>query len=174
MSKASVVTPGSPPVLLSILLIVVGLTVFDQGPAGRELRRWLIDAPARHLGRVSRRQVWGIAFVGLMGLAALTVFEAEGLRLFSMAAPELTAWAMMFDITVMFDLMVLVVGLRAASAWRAAAQQAKVMTRPALRVARRIGTALTARARRPRRPRPPRPGCDDAAPAGMFAWPQPA
>ncbi|WP_292070232.1 hypothetical protein [Brevundimonas sp. UBA7534] len=160
--------------LLSILLIVVGLTVFDKGPAGRELRRWLIDASARHLGRVSRRQVWGIAFVGLMGLAALTVFEAEGLRLFSMAAPELTAWAMMFDVTVVFDLMVLAISLRAASTWRAVARQTKAMTRPAVGVARRVGTAMTARARRPRRPRPPRPGCDDAAPAGMFAWPQPA
>lgn len=160
--------------LLSILLIVVGLTVVDQGAAGRALRRWLVDAPARMLAGLSRRHIGAVVLVGLLGLAAVLAFEAEGLRLFSMAAPELTAWAMMFDVAVVLDLMVLIVGLRAASAWRAVARQAAAVIRPVLNAARRIGTAATARARRPRKARPPRPGRDDVEPMPALAWPQPA
>ena len=74
-------------VLLSLmLLIVLGLTVADEGPVGIVLRRWLVEAPAQLLARLSRGRVLGLGLVVLLGVAAILLFETDGLRLFSMAS----------------------------------------------------------------------------------------
>ncbi|MDO9609695.1 MAG: hypothetical protein Q7J26_14325 [Brevundimonas sp.] len=159
--------------LLSLtLMIVLGLTAFDQGPVGAALRHGLVQAPARmlsRLSRLSRGQRVGIAVVVLLGLATVLLFEAEGLRLFSMAAPDLIAWVLMFDVTVVFDLVVLTIGLGAVSGWRGMVRQIEGLRGLARRLGGRIARTARARGRRVRRPRPPRPGSDDVEPGAVFA-----
>lgn len=158
--------------LLSLtLVIVLGLTAFDQGPIGAALRHGLVRAPARmlsRLSRLSRGQRVGIAVVVLLGLATV-LFEAEGLRFFSMAAPDLIAWVLMFDMTVVFDLVVLTIGLGAVSGWRGMVRQIEGLRGLARRLGGRVARTARARGRRVRRPRPPRPGSDDVEPGAVFA-----
>ena len=95
------------------LLIVLGLTRFDQGPVGTVLRLWLVERPASLLSRLTRGQILGVILVIALGAAVVALFEAEGVRLFAMAAPDQIAWVLMFDVTVLFDLAILALSLRA-------------------------------------------------------------
>lgn len=165
--------PGGPkmrilPVLLiSVLLIGFGLTACDQGPVGRFLRRRLVETPARLLSNLSRGQLLGLTLVLLLGGAAALLFEAEGLRLFSMAAPELTTWVMVFDVTVVFDMAVLTLTLQAVA-------RGRDLNRILRRVIQTVAAYTSAvgrrrRTRRRRKPRAPRPDADDAGPGLVFA-----
>jgi hypothetical protein len=154
--------------LLSILLIVFSLVAFDRSRVGRALRRWLVEAPADRLARLSRGQVLGLGVVVLLGWAAMALFEAEGLRLFAMAAPELTGWVMLFDVTVVFDMMVLALSLRALAGWRGLTRIAATVLRQAIGLARPPRQARP-RDRRDRRTRPPRDGSSDIDPDAVFA-----
>ena len=165
--------PGGPkmrilPVrLISVLLIGFGLTACDQGPVGRFLRRRLVETPARLLSNLSRGQLLGLTLVLLLGGAAAFLFEAEGLRLFSMAAPELTTWVMVFDVTVVFDMAVLALTLQAVA-------RGRDLNRILRRVFQTVAayTSAVGRRRRTRRrskPRATRPDADDAGPGLVFA-----
>ncbi|NBB63959.1 hypothetical protein GVN18_32350 [Pseudomonas sp. ODNR1LW] len=155
----------------SILLIVLGLTIFDQGPVGVALRRWLVAAPARLLSQWSRGQLIGLACVALIGAAAVVLFEAEGLRLFAMAAPEMLGWFLMFDVTVLFDLLVLTVSLHALAGWRGLGRLAQTGRDKALRLWTQVRTRARSRVRRLRRPRPPAAGSlDDEPGCAIPAW----
>lgn len=152
-----------------VLSILFGLTAFDRSAVGEALRRILVQRPARVLGRLSRGQVVGLLFVALVMIAASVIFEGEGLRLASMAAPDLIGWVMIFDVTILFDLAILAVSLKAVSGWRGLAHVATVLRRSALRSIKGIGARRSRRPRRPRRPRPPRAGSDEAEPGLVFA-----
>ena len=165
--------PGGPkmrilPVLLiSVLLIGFGLTACNQGPLGRFLRRRLVETPARLLLNLSRGQLLGLTLVLLLGGAAAFLFEAEGLRLFSMAAPELTTWVMVFDVTVVFDMAVLTLTLQAVA-------RGRDLNRILRRVIQTVAAYTSAvgrrrRTRRRRKPRAPRPDADDAGRGLVFA-----
>ena len=146
---------------------VFGLTACDQGPVGRFLRRRLVETPARLLSNLSRGQLLGLTLVLLLGGAAAFLFEAEGLRLFSMAAPELTTWVMVFDVTVVFDMAVLTLTLQAVA-------RGRDLNRILRRVIQTVAAYTTAvgrrrQTRRRRKPRAPRPDADDAGPGLVFA-----
>ena len=156
-----------PVLLISVLLIGFGLTACDQGPVGRFLRRRLVETPARLLSNLSRGQLLGLTLVLLLGGAAAFLFEAEGLRLFSMAAPELTTWVMVFDVTVVFDMAVLTLTLQAVA-------RGRDLNRILRRVFQTVAAYTSAvgrrrRTRRRRKPRAPRPDADDAGPGLVFA-----
>lgn len=153
--------------LISVLLIGFGLTACDQGPVGRFLRRRLVETPARLLSNLSRGQLLGLTLVLLLGGAAAFLFEAEGLRLFSMAAPELTTWVMVFDVTVVFDMAVLTLTLQAVARGR---DLNRILRRVFQTVAARTSAVgRRRRTRRRRKPRAPRPDADDAGPGLVFA-----
>lgn len=152
-----------------LLSILFGLTAFDRSAAGEALRRALVQAPARMLGRLARGQVIGLLLVALLMVVATVVFEAEGLKLASMAAPDLIGWVLMFDVTVLFDLMVLAVSLKALAGWRGLTQVATALRETAVQLVRRLDARRSRRPRRPRRPRPPSPGSDEAEPGLVFA-----
>ena len=156
-----------PVLLISVLLIGFGLTACDQGPVGRFLRRRLVETPARLLSNLSRGQLLGLTLVLLLGGAAAFLFEAEGLRLFSMAASELTTWVMVFDVTVVFDMAVLTLTLQAVA-------RGRDLNRILRRVIQTVAAYTSAvgrrrRTRRRRKPRAPRPDADDAGPGLVFA-----
>jgi len=154
-----------------ILLIVLGLTIFDEGPVGGVLRRWLVSVPAQLLSQLSRGQLIGLACVALLGVTAVTLFEAEGLRLFAMAAPEMVGWFLMFDVTVLFDLLVLTISLHALAGWRGLGRLTQAARDQGLRLWAQVRTGARSRARRLRRPRPPASGSQDDEPRrGILAW----
>lgn len=154
--------------LFMVLTMVFGLTMFDQGDVGAALRRTLVQPPARLLAKLSRGQIIGLMLVLVVMTAASVVFEADGLKLMSMAAPDLIAWVLMFDVTVLFDLAVLAISLRAIAGWRGLTQAAAVLREKTMPLVRR-NAARGRQTRRPRRPRPPRSKADDAEPGLVFA-----
>ncbi|WP_312572062.1 hypothetical protein [Brevundimonas sp.] len=157
-------------VLVFLLLsILFGLTAFDRSAAGEALRRALVQAPARMLGWLTRGRAVGFLLVALLMLVATVMFEAEGLKLASMAAPDLIGWVLMFDVTVLFDLMVLAVSLKALAGWRGVTHVATALRRRTRRLIARLGARRGRGPRKPRRPRPPRPGSDEAEPDLVFA-----
>lgn len=154
--------------LLSLmLLIVLGLTAADEGPVGIALRRWLVEAPARLLARVSRGRMLGLGLVVLLGVAAILLFEAEGVRLFSMAAPDMIAWVLMFDVTVIFDLVILAIGLRAVAGGRGLVRQRDMVLSRACALIGRIRRGARSRGRRTTKFRQPRSPSSDEPDLGF-------
>ncbi len=155
--------------LLLSVLIILGLTLADEGVVGTALRRWLIETPARFLAGLSRGRTLGLGLIALVGLAAVMLFETEGVRLFSMAAPDMVAWVLMFDVTVIFDLVVLAVSLRAVAGWRGLIRRRELMQGLARRLVGRI-RGMRSRARRVSKPRPPQSPSDDPEPNSPYAF----
>lgn len=155
--------------LTSSLLIVFGLTLFDRGPIGAALRLLLVETPVRHLSRTSRGQVLGLLLIIGIGVLAVALFEAEGVRMYAMAAPELTGWALMFDVTVVFDMMVLAISLRAAASWRGLVRQIRAAVGIAARMATTAVKGVRSRARRIRPLRPPSDESSEIEPDAVFA-----
>jgi len=155
--------------LTLVLLIVLGLTTADEGPVGIALRRWLVETPARHLAGLSRGRTFGFGLVALLGVAAVLLFETEGVRLFSMAAPDMIAWVLMFDVTVIFDLVVLAISLRAVAGWRGLVRLRDRGVHLAHTLIGRIERGARARVRRVSKPKPPRPS-DDGEPDPGFTF----
>lgn len=155
--------------LISSLLIAFGLTLFDRGPIGAALRLWLVQTPAHHLSRTSRGQVLGLLLIIGIGVLAVALFEAEGVRIYAMAAPELTGWVLMFDATVVVDMMVLAISLRAASSWRGLVRQIRAAVGTAARMATTAVKGVRSRSRRIRPLRPPSDESSEIEPDAVFA-----
>ncbi|MDQ1194119.1 hypothetical protein QE419_002885 [Brevundimonas vesicularis] len=155
--------------LLLSVLIILGLTLADEGVVGTALRKWLVETPARFLAGLSRGRTLGLGLVALMGVTAVMLFETEGVRLFSMAAPDMVAWVLMFDVTVLFDIVVLAVSLRAVAGWRGLIRHRGLMQGLARRLIARIKGARS-RGRRVSRPRPPRSPSGDPEPEPAYAF----
>ena len=137
--------------LLLSVLIILGLTLADEGVVGTALRQWLVQTPARFLAGLSRGRKLGLGLVALVGLAAVMLFETEGVRLFSMAAPDMAAWVLMFDVTVIFDIVVLAVSLRAVAGWRGLIRRRDMMQGLARKLIGRV-RGVRSRARRVSKP----------------------
>lgn len=155
--------------LLLSVLIILDLTLADEGVVGTALRKWLVETPARFLAGLSRGRTLGLGLVALMGVTAVMLFETEGVRLFSMAAPDMVAWVLMFDVTVLFDIIVLAVSLRAVAGWRGLIRRRDLMQGLARRLIARIKGARS-RGRRVSRPRPPRSPSGDPEPEPAYAF----
>ena len=137
--------------LLLSVLIILGLTLADEGVVGTVLRKWLVETPARFLAGLSRGRALGLGLIALVGLAAVMLFETEGVRLFSMAAPDMAAWVLMFDVTVIFDIVVLAVSLRAVAGWRGLIRRRDMMQGLARKLIGRV-RGVRSRARRVSKP----------------------
>ena len=96
------------------------------------------------------------------------LFETEGLLLYGAMAPEILAWAVMFDVGVLIDALLISAAVLASNGVRVLRAQAEALSqRMVTSVVRRSG-----RARRLRRPSRPagKTSCDDGP-----GWaPQPA
>lgn len=88
-------------------------------PIGRLLERALIEWPAARLGRIEGGAVMIWMLLGVLGLLAFWFLEEDGLRLFTMALPEIAGWISMFEISAIVD--GLVVAVAAASTLRVGA-----------------------------------------------------
>lgn len=154
--------------MLAVLFtLVMVMILFPASPASQYLNRLLVEPCVRGLARVrAGHAAFTIALIGV-GLALFVLFEAEGLRLFSFMAPEILAWAAVFDVAVLFDLMVFAVTLAATTRLGAVRAQALAAVNHGLARMKAVVRAGRRRARRIR-PAAPRPGrSDDPDPFGL-------
>lgn len=136
---------------LAVMTIMVAAVVvgFPETKVARSLTHWLVEAPARWLNRTA---VWRIAFYsGLIGTGILmtVLFETEGMMLYGMMAPEIMAWAVMFDVGVMIDALLVTGAILAANGVKVARVQGRVLVD---RIATAVRTRLRPRARTVRPP----------------------
>lgn len=150
--------------LAAMTIMVAAIAILlPETPVVKSINRWLVEAPARWLNRAT---VWKIAFwSGLLaaGLLMTLLFEAEGLMVYGMMAPEVMVWAAMFDVGVMIDALLITAAVLATNGLKVARTQAAALTGRAVAAVRR----MVGRARRTPavRPRPIRKPADDERPA---------
>ncbi|MBA4804813.1 MAG: hypothetical protein H2038_09210 [Brevundimonas sp.] len=126
--------------MLGVVLLAAGLA-----PPGSDLRRLLVEAPARRLQRVRPGHVLFFCALAVIGGLLFWLFEAEGLRFFSLMAPDVVVWFAVFDISLYLDVVVLGAALSATTRVRA------LSSVPVRMVARRWRRARAGRS--PRRAR---------------------
>lgn len=148
------------------LAVLAVLLLFPETPVGQSLRLWLVEKPAR---RLDRSTIWQVLFVTALLIAGLTMtlaFGFEGGLVYAMMAPEVLAWAVVFDVGLIIDGLLIGSAILASNGVRVA----RAMTADFVgRVLAVLKAPRAARARRPRRS--PRPGRsrDD----GDEGWAQP-
>ncbi|WP_448662207.1 hypothetical protein ACG3SL_16245 [Sphingomonas sp. CJ20] len=90
----------------ALLMLWLALLVAGDTPAGRTLRRIMVEAPARLLLKWSRvGKVATVAIVTLTALAAWLLDE-EGRMIVTMMAPEAIAWFSMFEVSLWVEAVV--------------------------------------------------------------------
>lgn len=94
---------------MTLLATMIGLWLLTLSapatPICRILRHGLVDAPAASLSRITRGQVLLTLLLTVAVALLLWVVEEEGVRLLAMAAPDIAAWVMMFEVTTYLDIM---------------------------------------------------------------------
>lgn len=138
------------------LLGLWALLIAGRGtPIGGMLERAMIEMPARQIDQITRGHVLlALTLAGVIGLVFL-VLDVEGIRLMSMAAPEIASFLTMFEVSTWLDVAVATVMTASTLRLRATAAHLR----------QRIGGT---RARTPRRRRtrtaPPPSNDDEPAP----------
>lgn len=94
--------------LIATMLGLWALLIAARGtPIGRMLDWLLVDAPARALQRVGRGHVFVVIGLVVFVGAVFWIFEAEGVRLLSMAAPDILGVLAMAEVSTYVDLIVM-------------------------------------------------------------------
>lgn len=157
-------------VLTAALLTAMAImALFPQTPLARALRGWLVEGPARTLNRIA---LWRAVFYGgliFAGIALTMLFEAEGALVYGFMAPEILAWAVLFDVGVLIDALLITAAVLATNGLKVARMQVAAW---AGRVVGAVRTRTAARAVRSpvRRTRPGRKTDDDRP--GVSAQPR--
>jgi hypothetical protein len=144
--------------IILVCAILAAMTLWPQTPAGRFLRRWVVEAPARKL--TPGVMIFG-TFLLLAVVGALLFMKSEGMVVLAQA-PEAISWFAAFDIGTYIDVIavawLLAATVRLQAAGRAAASALS-------QVRRRVLARVTGRGRAPRRARRPQrhapPPADD-------------
>src|SRR6218665_2480494 len=105
--------------IVALLGLWCTLLLAGDTPVGRLMRRVLVEWPAARLSRIKRGAVVTWMILGAIGLLAFWFLEEDGLRLFSMAMPEIAGWISMFEIGSLVE--ALTVAVMAASKLRVCA-----------------------------------------------------
>lgn len=158
------------PILIAALVVIGVMGACPETPLGRTLRRLLVETPARVLARFSARRLIGPALLAGAGVVLVIMFEAEGLRLFAMAAPELVSWAVMFDLTVTLDLVAASLAMAGATRLKPLLARLRMTVRRTTATLRALPrrAARALRTRAIRQPRPTRK--DDPEPFASYAF----
>lgn len=146
--------------LLAVVIGTWAMLIAAKGtPIGAAMRRWLVEKPAARLSHIHRQTVLAALALVLAGLTAAWVIGPEGVLLYSMALPELTAALAMIDLGVMVDVAMMLVIATTSGGWRALRTT----------LAARLGRARSPRARRPWRAQRPAANDDGEAPGFALA-----
>ena len=142
--------------------------LFPETPAGRSLRRLLIDLPARKLAQVTPGMVIFALLMVIATAVAIALARSDGIFLVAQGLPEGIAWFATFDVATYLDVIALAWLLAAMVRLRAAYDAFRVLAARAKRLARRWVTVLRVRGRARARTRsrhmggkPPRPPSDE-------------
>ena len=112
------------------LLLWATLTVAEGTPIGAFLQRVMVELPAAILERVTRGHILlALVMIVLVGLA-VCFGEGDGVRMLSMAAPDIAAWLTTFEISAYLDVAASLVAV--ASAMRVKNVRDRVVTALAL------------------------------------------
>lgn len=95
--------------IVALLGLWLTLLLAGDTPVGRLMRRVLVAWPAVRLARIKRGAVITWMILGAIGLLMFWFLEEDGLRLFSMAMPEIAGWISMFEISALVDAIVVTV-----------------------------------------------------------------
>jgi hypothetical protein len=95
--------------IVTLLGLWLTLLLACDTPVGRWMQRVLVEWPAVRLARLRRGAVITWALLGAIGLLAFWFLEEDGLRLFTMALPEIAGWISMFEISAVVDGLVVAV-----------------------------------------------------------------
>jgi len=137
--------------MIAVLLAIwATLWIAGDTPVGRLLQRWLVAKPAARLARISRMQVVLVLLLMAIGLGALGLLGHDGLSLYGMAMPELTALLASVEVTGFIDAAIAMTLAATSVQWRALVQRLHG------------GRARSVRTRRAERPAPSN---DDEHPA---------
>jgi hypothetical protein len=150
---------------LSIALAIALL--LPNTPAGKAVRKLLIDGPARQLAKLTpARIVFGIVMMG--AIAGLIVFaKTDGLMLIAQTVPEAIFWFATLDVATYLDVVGLLLLMAATIKMRAALQASFAVAarswRWLMRGAKRLPFSRHRAVKRHRRPRKivPRPSNED-------------
>ncbi len=151
--------------LIFLLACLMGLAAFSTSPLGGLLRRYLVELPARRLNAIRPGHVAMLVGLAIFGLIMFRLFDAEGLRVFGMMAPEIGVWFSTFELSLIMDALM----LGAAIAATARLRDIGLLVRQAVnRLAAWLGRPFGARQpRTPSRPRRPEGStADDPDPWG--------
>lgn len=155
-------------IALTLLLV---LYAAPDLPGVRTLHRLLVQTSARALSRLSPARILFVLGLGLAAGVLFGLFAGEGIKLFTLMAPDTIVWFALFDVATIVDAVLF--GLMVSSSVRlgGAVQRVRsfvekardqILARVNLRPAHRP-RARQDRPSRPVRPLPPRG--DDPAPA---------
>ncbi|WP_139810095.1 hypothetical protein [Sphingomonas azotifigens] len=95
----------------TLLLIWLAVLVADDTPAGRALRKLLVEAPARWCNRWSRGDLLLILVLVAGAAAILWAMEAEGRLFLGMFGPDIVAGASMLELGTLLDVAVTAVAV---------------------------------------------------------------
>lgn len=143
-------------ILIGFCAVWLVMRIAPDTPAGQLLHRLFVEMPADRLSRITRGQILLCALLATFGGALVWLMEGDGLRLLSMAAPEIGPWIVTFEVTTWLDVAVALA--MASSAMRFRAIRHQIRAAVSRWNGRRAGTR---RARRTRRPERPSPANDD-------------
>jgi amino acid transporter len=91
-----------------LLIVLLGLCltmVVSRGtPVGAKLHRWLVEAPADRLSRISRGQLLFMLLTLSIIVSLVCLLENDGRMLVTMGLPEFLGFATAIDLSALLDL----------------------------------------------------------------------
>ena len=146
--------------LLTILAGFWALLLAARGtPIGDWLQHWMVVKPATALSRIRRETVIILLLLAMLGVGLWWLLGHEGIRLYSMALPELTGMLTAVEVSAWLDAAVALAAAASVTRWSS--------LRAAL--AYRLRRPRANRARRTRRPGKPAANDDGEGPAFALA-----
>ncbi len=94
--------------LFTVIACWLVMATAPRTPIGKALRRVLIDMPAARLARFTRGDA-AVMFLLMLTAAMVTlVGEGDGIRLLTLAAPDVAIWITTFEISAYVDILMAV------------------------------------------------------------------
>ncbi len=81
------------------------MATVPQTPIGKALRRVLIDKPAARLARFTRGDAAVMVLLMLTAAMVTLVGEGDGIRLLTLAAPDVAIWITTFEVSAYVDIL---------------------------------------------------------------------
>ena len=95
--------------LFTALACWLFMATAPQTPVGNAMRRMLIEKPAARLLRLTRADAAVMVLLMIAAMMVTLVGEGDGIRLLTLAAPDVAIWITTFEVSAYLDIMVALV-----------------------------------------------------------------